>query len=50
LFGSAKTEVALSLAREGRTAPPLIALSIPWSTGKEGATLELRGEIFNLLN
>jgi hypothetical protein len=26
------------------------AVHIPWFTGKEGATLEIRGEIFNLLN
>ena len=26
------------------------AVRIPWFTGKEGATLEIRGEIFNLFN
>jgi len=26
------------------------AVHIPWFTGQEGATLEMRGEIFNLLN
>jgi hypothetical protein len=26
------------------------AVHIPWFTGKEGATLEIRGEIFNLFN